>query len=68
MTKMKKILVFLVILFALTTGSAFGRTMDVRVIVDGKIMESQETEGNKKATGFIDSNRTYVPSAWLGKP
>lgn len=67
MTKMKKILVFLVILFALTTGSAFGRTMDVRVIVDGKIMESQETEGNKKATGFIDSNRTYVPLRLVGE-
>ena len=65
--KFLKKLVFLMIFAAFMGTTIYAHTMDIRVVVDGKIIESVENKDNNQATGFASNNRTYVPLRLIGE-
>lgn len=66
MKSFKKLFLALCVLVFVLSVNTFAYSMNVRVIVDGKVIESSET-GQNEATGFISSDRTFVPLRLIGE-
>lgn len=66
MKSFKKLFLALCVLVLILTVNTFAYSMNVRVIVDGKVIEASETE-DKEGTGFINSDRTFVPLRLIGE-